>query len=360
MMRAMHPRLLLLIVPALASLTACGGDDDSGACDPTRQACTFERRISETTVAPGQEIDQLCQSWTLDNPTELWVSNVRMDNGGVYHHSNWYNAPDNLYEEPDGAWPCEDAAFDELTAAVNGGYLFAQSTQVDEEAQVFPPGVAVRIPPWSKIVGMTHLLNAGTAPVDTYMSLSFDTIPPDDVTVKLTPARMQYDDLTIEPMAQSEFTADCSLADVHQDAIGAPLSYKLFYALPHYHSLGIHAQLEVSGGPNDGQVLFETNGYGEAAGVAFSPPLDLVALEGTGLRFSCTFDNPRSEEVGWGIGDQEMCVIALFAETPMAFQGGVPQGGVTTTDPDGVIGHAGDCQVFGFEWDHDKAGGPPR
>lgn len=355
----MRLRQLLLVAPALASLTACGSDDSS-ACDPNSEACTFEQLISETTVQPGEEIDSLCQSWTLNNPTELWVSNVAMDNGGVYHHSNWFNAPDDLFNEPDGAWPCEDAAFDELTAAVTGGYLFAQSTQVDNETQAFPPGVAVRIPPWSKIVGSTHLLNAGTSAVDTYMRLRIDTIPVGDVEVKLAPARIEYHDLTIEPTAQSEFTADCNLADQHQDAIGEPLDYKIYYLLPHYHELGSHAQLELSGGPRDGEVLFRADGYGEAAGAAFDPPLDIAAMGGTGVRYTCGFDNPRDQEVGWGIGDQEMCVIALFADTKLGWQGTVDSGAVTGTGTDGLIGHSGDCQVFGFEWDHDKEGGPPR
>lgn len=350
-------RRAVLALLALPLLPSCGGSD---ACDPSREACTYERVLSENTVEAGEEIDGLCQSWTLENRSELWVGNVAMDNGGAYHHSNWFYAPDDVFVQPDGAWDCDDGNFEELTAAVVGGYLFAQTTQVDMENQAFPPGVAVRIPPWSRIVGSTHLLNASNVAVDTHMAIRFDTIPTDEVAVKLVPARIEFNALAIDPMAVSSFTTDCPLAETHQETLGEPLAYKLYYALPHYHELGISAQLELAGGPRDGEVIFRHDGYGEASGVAFDPPIDVAAAGATGLRFTCTFENPRAVEVGWGIGDQEMCVIALFAETDLGWQGNASESVVGATLPDGTITHTGDCDLIGLEWDHDKEGGPPR
>ena len=353
-LRAMRAFLVLPL-----ALLGCG-DDGAGECDPTREPCAYERTLSTVTVDPGEEIDGLCQSWTLDNPTELWVGNVTMDNGGVYHHSNWFFVPDNLYDRPDGAWPCDDAAFDELSAAVSGGYLFAQSTQVEDQQQVFPDGVGVRIPPWSKIVGSTHLLNASAQAVETHMTIGLETIPPAELETKLVPARIEFNALTIDPMATSSFTTECDFAAAHEEVVGAPLAYDIYYALPHYHELGIRAELALAGGPRDGEVVFRTDGFGEASGVAFDPPIDVAGAGAHGLRFTCTFDNPRSEEVGWGIGDQEMCVIALFADSAIAFQGNARSSEVTGTAADGTVEHTGPCQGFGILWDHDKPGGPER
>src|SRR5687768_11655835 len=132
-MRRIGPILLI-------ALLGCGGDDDGppagdpdgsppAACDPMAEDCTYRHDFGVYEVAAGQEIDGLCQSWTLDNPTELWVSEVELDNDGAYHHGNWLFVPDDSFEVPDGAWSCDDHEFDELIAAILGGVLFAQSTQ---------------------------------------------------------------------------------------------------------------------------------------------------------------------------------------------------------------------------------------
>ena len=104
---------------------------------------------------------------------------------------------------------------------------------------------------------------------------------------------------------------------------------------------------------------FRHEGYGENFGIAIDPPLDLAAAGATGLRYTCGFDNPTSDVVRWGIGDQEMCVIALQADTDMGWQGDVGRGNgsMVGVEPDGEILHEGPCSMFGVPWDHAKPGG---
>ena len=71
---------------------------------------------------------------------------------------------------------------------------------------------------------------------------------------------------------------------------------------------------------------------------------------------------PRAVPVGWGIGDQEMCVIALQARSNLAWAGDVlrntsQQIGVS---PTGEVQYQGPCSLTAFPWDHAKPGGPPR
>lgn len=353
----MVPRLLVPVV--LASIpvaAACGGDDP---CDPSVEACVFENDVSTITVGAGVEEEDTCQSWTLHNPTELWVNGIAQSNQGGYHHANWFFVPDTEFDLPDGTWSCSEQGFGELEAALLGGYLFALSTQSENEVQSLPGGSAIRIPPYSRVIGSSHLLNASTTDVETTMHLAIHTIPPADVAAKLAPARFQYHDLTLDPNARSSFTMECLIDQAHQDNLGTPLDYKLHYVLFHYHALGAYVQLELAGGPNDGQVIARHEGYGENFGIALDPPVDLAAEGAQGLRFTCGFDNPRSAEVGWGIGDQEMCVVALQADTGIAFEGDVPYGtgaqiGVA---PDGEIQYGGPCSLLAFPWDFDKPGG---
>ena len=166
-------------------VAACGGggDDDDARCDPTTTSCYLENDFGVTAIAPGAEVLDYCQSWTLHNPTELWVTRVEMTNGGGYHHSNWFFVPDNTYDDtPDGSWDCGNGGFDELTAAILGGVLYAQYTQSMSDVQQFPSGAAVRIPPYSRVIGSTHLLNTGDFDLMSDLGLNITTMPEDQVT----------------------------------------------------------------------------------------------------------------------------------------------------------------------------------
>jgi hypothetical protein len=339
----------------LAALLFAGCSDS--VCDPTQQSCTYEKDVSTMTVAAGHEDEDTCQSWTLNNKTELWVNSIEQTNDGAYHHANWFFVPDDQFTLPDGTWPCAANQFDELVAALQGGYLFALSTQSHAETQTLPEGAAIRIPPYSRIIGASHLLNAGDADVTTTMHLAITTIPPPQVTAKLAPARIQYHDLHIDPSTKSSFTTECDLKSA-QESLGQPFAYKLMYTLTHYHLLGSYQQLEVMGGPHDGEVLMRHDGTGNNAGTAMDHPVDLAELGATGLRLTCGFDNPRQSEVGWGIGDQEMCVIALQAVTTMGWDGDVTDGtDVRGNVVDGEVTHTGTCKMTAFPWDFDKEGG---
>ncbi len=363
MRRILVPGLAPGLALGLAALaTACGGDDDGGACDPMAEACTYQRDVSTIMIGGGVEEEDTCQSWTLNNPTELWVNGVTESNDGGYHHANWFFVPDDMFALPDGTWSCSDNNFSELNAAIIGGYLFALSTQSAAETQTLPRGSAIRIPPYSRIVGSSHLLNASPDAVTTTMKLSLHTIPPAKVLAKMAPARIQYHDLKLDPMARSSFTAECKFDQAYQTQLGRPLQYELHYVLSHYHQLGSYTQLEIAGGPRDGEVIMRHDGFGENFGFAVDPPLDLAAAGAQGVRFTCGFQNPRMAQVGWGIGDQEMCVVALQAKTDLGWDGDVKRGTGTRLGPDGSgeIDYGGPCDLLAFPWDFDKPGGPAR
>ncbi|HEX5062561.1 MAG TPA: hypothetical protein VFV99_24480 [Kofleriaceae bacterium] len=342
--------VLLFVVP----VAACGG---SSECDPNTESCTYEADVSTLTVAAGAEDEDTCQSWTLNNPTELWVNAITQTNNGGYHHANWFFVPDDQFNLPDGTWSCEQNQFGELIAALQGGYLFALSTQSAAETQTLPHNSAIRIPPYSRLIGSSHLLNTSDEDVTTTMHLAITTVPPSEVKAKLAPARMSYHALTLEPQTKSAFTMECDLQKAYDDVWHKPLVYTLYYVLVHYHSLGIYQQLEIMGGPRDGEVIMHHDGFGDNAGHPIEPPLDLAAAGATGLRLTCGFNNPRTAQVGWGIGDQEMCVMALQATTNIGWDADVTQGALTGTSATGEMLHSGACSVVSFPWDFDKPGG---
>jgi hypothetical protein len=101
------------------------------------------------------------------------------------------------------------------------------------------------------------------------------------------------------------------------------------------------------------------DGYGDNAGHTIDPPFDMAAAGARGVRLRCGFDNPRDVPVGWGIGDQEMCVMALQAVTDIGWDGDVADGtgqkvGVAA---DGEVQYQGPCSITAFPWDFEKPGG---
>lgn len=323
----------------------------SGTCLPMT-GTKLSHDFGEQTVASGQEIGSLCQSWVLDNDEEIWVNAVEMNNDGAYHHSNWFFVPEAYNDWPTGPWlDCYDEGFHEIDAALAGGVLYAQSTQVRQELQKFQPGAAVHIPPRSRIITVTHLLNYNVTPVTTGLRLDIYTLPRAEVTIPLTPAQLIYSDLAIPGQARSRFGATCDLAASWASVFPSqPFSMKLHYVLPHYHDLGAGFDLTIVGGPRDGERIVDLGAFSsDPFGFAFDPPLDLAGA--TGLDFGCTFQNPREDVVRWGIGDQEMCEALLFFESPLAFSAGVSRSDAEVVTEGDVQRFTGACNVLGFPFD---------
>ena len=275
--------------------------------------------FSDFTTEAGEEIVGLCQSWTLGNETELWINAVELFQTQQSHHSNWTFVPDDQFDGPDGVWDCDERNYDQLSAAVAGGVVYAQSTQADSEVQKFPDGAAVRIPPHSRIIGDVHVLNTTMEQQTGHAELTLYAIPPETVTVPLAPFHLTYDTLAIPPLARSRFSGTCDLSADWMQSQGGPVAMTLYYGLPHTHKLGVRFFLQAKGGPRDGEMLLDVEGFnGEARGKYYEPPIDLTGI--TGLTFGCEFENPRDEVVEWGFGDQEMCEMLGFIAAPVAFE----------------------------------------
>lgn len=373
----------------LASQMICvssNGAETCQACPTGQYAATadgcvaipgnaIDHTFQAFSVDPGQEITGTCQSWTVNNDTELWVNAVEMENDGAFHHSNWLFVPDTDYVGPDGTWTCSDrpltpggtGGYDELQAAVAGGVLFAQSTQATKQVQKFPEGVAVRLPPHVRILGGTHILNTSTKPLTTSLTMHLYTIDRADVHVPLAPFRLSYMDLHIQPHAISNFTGECDVSAALPTGTPGDLDMDLYYVMPHYHALGHSFQLQRFGGTNDGEVLYDLGQFDrEAHSKTYDPP---VAMRGSkGFRFTCGFQNPYSVEVRWGVGDiatdptaGEMCVMLGFQRSNYAFDGHVlapadPTTNTLVSQANGVYNYAYTCGVLPIDYTAKQGG----
>lgn len=329
-------------------LAACPGPEPEAAAPPPDDpcsggACTYAHEFAATTLQPGEERTSDCFTYKLDNANDLFINSVELKNDGGFHHSNWFFVPEKLYDTDQPRVRCRDVGFSELGAALAGGVLFAQSTQSRTETQRFPPGAFVRVPARSRIITTAHLLNASAKELRTGMRLVLQALPESQKQVELYPFRLSYTDLHLPAMKRSEFSSDCDLKKEAEARLGTPFYFKLYYVLPHFHGFGDLFKLELSGGPAAGRVLYELReGIGEAHGQTFDPPIDLH--EAAGLRFTCGYNNPTEEEVRWGNGDGEMCVMLGFADAPARYDATVYKD-KEVGDRQGVSLHSGPCGI---------------
>jgi len=348
----------LVTAAAYCALIAAAASCDSGAATPAADSgvpsgdgtvyppLVPSHDFEGFDVAPGEERIGDCQSWTLHNPEPIYVNAVHMASEGGFHHSVWYYVPETRYAGDDGTWPCDERGFNDVDAATRGGgALYSQSTQAPAESQQFQPGVALVIPPFSRIVGNVHLLNAGATTLTTHIRLDLDLLDESAVGVLLAPLNFNYFHIDLPPHAASEFRSECDLATTYMTNLGKAVDFHVYYVLPHYHRLGTLFRLEAIGGPHDGETIFEsTTPVGEPLGRTLDVPFDMTGA--VGFRATCGFNNTTSDRIFWGIGDQEMCNTLVYTDSELIIGAATLSNTVEGT-VDGVVLNTGPCALAG-------------
>lgn len=317
------------------SLGACGGGDD------------HSYDFGPYKIGANQEIVSECVQISLHNDQPIYVSAVELTTGPAFHHSNWTYVPEHVFAGPDGKFDCYERGYSEAISAVFGGVLFAQSTQTPHEVQAFPPGVAVKLPPKTKLIAQVHLLNPTDAPISLHPNLTLTTIPEAEVTTLLAGISFEDQALALPPDRESRFSVECDLGQTHRDLFGTDPDFHIYYGLAHYHTLGTGLLLEAVRPDGSATTVYSTKATsGDTLGGPIAPAFDMHGY--TKLRFSCDYYNPRPDVVMWGFGDQEMCVFLAFSDSPYAWGGGVTQ-----PDPPGnetqvgnALHYSNPCTVF--------------
>jgi len=331
-------------LPVTDALDSATPGTDGGADRPPFEALhdfpAFE-------IAPATELYGDCQSWTLNNPEPLYVNAIHMSSNGGFHHSNWFFVPEARYPGEDGTWDCSDRGFSEVDAASRGGGVFyAQSTQTASETQQFQPGVVLVVPPYAKIVGGVHLLNVNATTLTTHIGFSLDVIDESAVGVRLAPLNFNHLHLDIPPRSTAQFQSECDIATTYQNNLRRDVDFKVYYVLPHYHTLARLMRIEVIGGIADGQVLFETtSSIGESLGRTLDVPFDMTGA--TAVRTTCLFENTTDRRVVTGIGTNEMCVFLAYTDSSLSI-GSATTGNTVDGIVDGVIQNTAPCVAIGF------------
>jgi hypothetical protein len=358
-------RLILLSTTLTLLLIACG-DSSTPSNDPSAITPTLTHRFDPQTIDVAEETRNVCQSWVLGNEEPLYVKKIRQTNEGGWHHSNWFFVPENAYkpnyedEGPDatleGTWRCSDRKFSEYLAAASGGVFFAQSTQTLQELQAFPDGAAVEIPRRSVIVGSTHLLNISAAPMETAMTLDVETVPRDEVDIRLTPFSFAISRIEIPPQVdgiptESRTSMNCDLKGTFEKHLGKDeVDYSIYYVLGHYHQWGNYFNLSFVHEDGSEETVFEIkNTIGEPIGSIIDPPMSNNGA--SKLRSECGFLNNTDDTLRRGLQYGEMCDFLAYTDSNLKIGSGGSTNHYLGTDEDGRELYEVDCatdDITGF------------
>jgi uncharacterized membrane protein len=318
-------------------LAACGSP--AIAPDPM----TFE--FGPYALTAGQELNNQCVSVTLNNDEPLYINSVELTTGTGFHHSNWFWVPESDFGGGDGTWKCSDRQYDEAVAGLAGAVLFAQSTQATHELQQFPEGAAIVIPPRSRIVAGTHLLNTGEDALQVSMTLKITPIA--EATRPLNGMSFTNQSIRIPPHRVSRMSMECPVETAYRNVYGAAPDFQIVYALAHYHDLGTGMTIEAVKPDGSATTVFTTaNRIGDALGGMIDPGFDITGY--TKMRYWCEFDNPRDTDVTWGVGTREMCTFLAFTDSPAKIAGGALNYNETPviTDHGAYIDYAYPCDLI--------------
>jgi len=321
---------------AVVALAACSGDDDN----------VFE--FGPFTVEAQQEVTAQCVQISLHNSETIYVNTVELTTGPGFHHSNWFFVPEHVFPGADGTFTCKDRNFDIAAAAAVGGVFFAQSTQNPHEVQAFPTGMAIPLPPNTKLVAQVHLLNRSDEPLTLTPKIALTTLTEAQVTKRLAGISMEFHPLSLPPRKQSRFTVDCDLGPYEDASKNRALDFKIYYTLAHYHQYGTRMLLEATTPEGAATTIYTTsNSIGDALGGPLQPPFAMTGS--THLRLTCEYYNNTDSMIYYGNGDGEMCVFLAFSDSAWLWGGGVldptpdPLSGV---DQGGVMSFTRNCMLF--------------
>ena len=325
----------IILFPLLAlALTACGssqaapgggtaggggdrspGTGGGGGVDGVEFNATWSHKFPPVFVEAGTERDYDCQSWTLGNEEALYVTGVRQENDGAWHHSNWFYVPEDMFGEAE-TWDCRDEDFDSVAAAISGGVIFAQSTQNLGETFRFPERSAVVVPPRSKIIGALHLANISAADIDTTITMEFETAEAEEIDVALQPLSYLIYSVDIPAQQESRWRMTCPMENAYKN-LAEDQRFGIYYALGHYHSWGNYFELSyVNEDGSETEIVKLESVIGDSLGRVIDPPV--FADRAPGLKVTCGYNNTTDGSLIWGNdADKEMCMFLAYVGAPV-------------------------------------------
>lgn len=274
------------------------GVDVPTVVEPPPIAATHTTSIGGWSMEPGRETTR-CVVKRLDNPTEVWVSQVRAELAAGSHHMIVYVSE----ETEERTEPFECTPFVETLRGQTYPILI---TQIRNETLTFPPGVAFKFAPNQMVRIEAHYLNYFTEKITAQGDIFFDTIAAEHVTDEA--GLLFYGNPDFEVPPGQTYTTPWRFLDV-------PSGSKVFALTGHTHAFGENVEVRWSGDAGDeGEEVYPGEDgftWDEPPVTTYDPPLAFD--QGQGFRYRCTWNNTSDKTLRFGeSANQEMCFFWAY------------------------------------------------
>ncbi len=253
------------------------------------------------TMKAGEE-EEFCLSWPYPQFQNHIVYGARLYTTSGLHHSNVIAKPIDAKTGPNPYPGCNPGADDPASGlpSIIPDVLFANSTQVvGQETLAFPVGKGYRIDSSREISTSMHLLN--TTGDDQIVEVAYDffTMPDADLVDEVAPFFAQVNDFLIPAHSQGTVGATC-------DVYGG----NIVEMMPHTHKLATAFDVDLLDAAGNARRVMQNGAFDAQSHIQiYDPALDLDKDPTYKLRFTCQFDNITDQDVTYGIGNNEMCIL---------------------------------------------------
>lgn len=196
--------------------------------------------------------------------------------------------------------------------------LFANSTQTtDVDRYSSPDGYAIKIGEVRDIVMNTHLLNPTDEEIVLNTVYDFYTMPADLVEHTSAPFVWTWMDFNIPAQSQKTLGADCQFfgGDIPDAEITS--------VMPHMHEWGVGYDVTLHREDGSQDRIYDKRDVNmwESDIESYNPPKSAAGVNN--VNYECHFDNNLDHDMGFGIGENEMCFLFGFVSPPEAATVGV-------------------------------------
>ncbi len=179
-------------------------------------------------------------------------------------------------------------------------HLFLAGTMIQEDDYNFPAGVALELPAHAGVDFNTHFINYTPSSIIGECYANIYTTNPSNVQHLAQSLFLINTDITLPPHKQTVLT------QTTPNSTAQPIN--IFLLTSHFHSTGQKFQIAISGGPRDGEIVYENNDWAHPLEKTFDPPI--VLNQGEGLKSIVTYNNTTDQTINFGFTSKdEMDVV---------------------------------------------------
>jgi hypothetical protein len=267
----------------LAALASCGGDDDSGSAGRALQTTIrWHQKAATETV--------MCHPFRLDNDQAIFSDRLSIAVSKGSHHAHLYRADS---AEPDTPFDCSKGMDWDKWRLVFG----AQTRSVD---WTLPPGVTLALAPHQQMLLQIHSMNTSELDVDPEVTVEVTRV--EDSGTHLGVLFGVNKEVELEPGQERTTSQWCPL----------PAGATVAALMGHFHATGTDYRVLFGSRQGPDELVYHVADESTLSFAQMAPPL--VAGEGDGLRFECTFFNWRDRPTTWGpdTTTQEHCNLTAY------------------------------------------------